>query len=443
MKNKYILSIAIPAYGYPEALKKSVISLLTIPRKDIEIVVVDNDPTGGQIGAFAEGIEDERFCYYRNESNIGRSANIAKAAQMATADYVLLASCDDLIRNEAIDIIINKIEQNYGCAIIMGKIKTNLGSIKGYQGEEKVYQKGYAALSVSPHMGTLYPFVVNKNYLDFHKLYSQKETYMQTRILYSAVEKGSFVGITEIVAEVVDLLDYRNEDKKPGCFDLEKCQEIKKMWDVEECYYSPQARAEQVIKDIETIENFKIRRSHKLKIIDNYVQRHFYYSVSYVACCHDPHLINNGGSVGFLTCEEAMDNFQKVLEPFFKKRADAGEYYYSGTLLDKLQNERVLLEEIRIIKDKILNCGEVYVYKNNNLKNMQHILNLMNIEMTDDYDGKLVLVAGAYDDDIEKKMLEDGAGEVVFFELFAQYLAIVWTEDLKGDNVFGAYAAIF
>ena len=436
----YKLSIAIPAYGYPKALKRNILSLLKIERSDVEIVVVDNDPTGEQIGDLVDQIQDDRFHYYRNDRNIGRSANIAKAVEMSQADYVLLISCDDIIRNEAVDVIIDKIAQNPDCAIIMGRLKTDMGKDDGYCGEERVYKKGYEALMITPRMGILFPFVINRKYLDFDKLYSREETYMQTRMAYMVVGRGDFVGITSIIADVIDQRSYMTDDTKMEVYDAVDWTEASKTWSLGECYYSPKERAEQLIRDIETIEGFRLRNSHLIRIIDKYTVCYLGLCIGYVASCHDPRSIKNGGTVGFLTCEEALDQFGDVLKPFFESRGKKQQYYYDGTFEDKLQNEKVVIDNIRNIKDKILKYKEVYVFENRDSDKMKDILNYMEIETADDCAGKLSLVSGLYDENVRRELLDKGAAEVEFFDWMSKYLAIVWTENLSGDNAYGAYS---
>ena len=442
MKEAYRLSIAIPAYGYPKALQKNVTSLLEIERDDVEIVVVDNDPTGEQIGDFAKHIQDDRFHYYRNDKNIGRSANIAKAVEMSKAAHVLLTSCDDIIRNDTIDIIIEKIEQNPDCAIIMGRVQTDMGDYYGYNREERTYKKGYEALTITPRMGMLFPFVLNRNYLDFPKLYSQEETYMQTRMAYLVTRKGDFIGIRDVIADVIDQRSYILDEAKLECYNAVDWEKDGEVWSLGECYFSPQARSQQLIRDIESIEGFRLRHSHMIRLIDRNVTVALRLCLEYVVTCHDPRSIKNGGSVGFLTSDEVLDIFKNNLRPFFENREKQGLYCYYGTLEDKLKNEKIVIKNIRNIKNKILKYKEVYVYPGKDLEKMEYILKLMGVEIVEECNGKLSLVSGLYDEDIEKELLKKGAIEIEFFDWMSRYLTIVWTENIDGDNAYGPYSII-
>lgn len=439
MSEAVLLSIAIPTFGYPKAIIKNINNILSINRNDVELVVVDNDPSGMQIGDFINRIEDDRFHYYRNSTNIGRSANIAKAIENATAKFVLIASSDDMIRLESIEDIISMIKKYPNCGIIMGRVVSDRGEISGYCGGFKVYKKGYDALMVTPRMGTLYPFVVNKSYLDFDKLYSQEETYMQTRIAYSAAGRGDFIGIESVLADVVDQMSYLEDESRYELMNTEEWEEIKKTLSIGSCYYSPEARTEQLIKDIETIDAFNLRLSHKLKIIDKLVSNHLSMSLLYIPAAHDPYQIKCGGSVGFLKSEDVLDYFWKKMHKYFEQKEMNDEYYYTGKLRDKICNEKIIIKNVRQIRDTLIKLRKVYVYETKDVVLLRELLSLMSIDVVEDVENTLAIVSGLYDEVIECELLKKGAQRVEFFDCLPSYLSIVWTEELTGNQVYGPY----
>lgn len=442
MNEKYKLSISIPTYGYPQALRKNVSGLLKINRPDVEIVVVDNDSTGEQIGDFVKSISDERFHYYRNERNIGRSANIAKAAEMSAADYVLLASSDDVIYNDSIDKLIAIIEKNPDCGVIMGRIITDRGNILGYLGNNHVYKKGYDALIAIPRMGVLRPFVLNKKYIDFNKIYSQEETYMQTRLAYISSGYGGFIGISDKIAYIVDQKSYTEDQNLLECYSIGNWEEEKKTWSFGGCYYSPQARADQLKKDLVTIEEMPLRLSHLIKLVDKNVTLTLSDVITYVSGCHDPKLVKNGGSVGFLGVEEVLDIFQKEMEPFFLSREKKGFYSYTGNFNDKMKNERIVFSKIREILRTIEEECEVSVYGNlSEKKRLSVILKYMGIDMVDEPVGRVALVSDIYDDSYEKEILALGAKKVLFFDWMARYLTIAYVDKHSKEDIWGDFTA--
>ena len=150
------LSISIPAYGYPGSLKANITRLLTSVRQDIEIVVVDNDETGTQIKESMLQIKDSRFHYYQNECNIGRTNNIVKAIEKAEADFVLLMSCDDELNLDALDKVIEAIENFPELALVMGTVTTSLGGLAYPNIGAGRYERGFQVLNA------LYNFMVSE-----------------------------------------------------------------------------------------------------------------------------------------------------------------------------------------------------------------------------------------------------------------------------------------
>ena len=91
------LSISIPTYGSPEIVVQNVKKILECPYQNIEVNIVDNDETGEQLKNVTNIITDKRFRYHRKAKNIGRRNNIAKAIEIAEANFVLLLSSSDEI----------------------------------------------------------------------------------------------------------------------------------------------------------------------------------------------------------------------------------------------------------------------------------------------------------------------------------------------------------
>lgn len=440
MNNKYILSISIPAFGYPKSLKRNINNLLQIDREDIEFVIVDNDHTGTQIGDFVDSITDCRLHYYRNETNIGRSANIAKAVEMSKADHVLIASCDDLIRLSSIDRIIDSIKKHPRCGVIMGKIHTDLNSFTGYLGEEHLFKKGYEALSVVSQMGFLFPFVLNRKYIDYERIYMQEENYMQTRLLYLAAGRGDFIGIPDVIADVIDQRSYRG-DCTLECYEF-GWDKIKDTWSFGECYYSPKARADQLKQDLDSIEAVPLRHSHLIKLIDHSVNLTIIETITYVFGCHDKYLVKNAGSVGFLDCDEVLEIFRREMDDYFKVKEEKGVYCYRGRLNDRIKNEKIVLKQIKRILRRIQEEDSVAVYGNSSEKEkLKGILKYMNIGVSDSVKGHLALASEIYDEEREKEIMEEGAKEVLFFDWMARYLTIAWLDDHCKEELWGDFCS--
>lgn len=441
-EKEYALSISIPTFGYPDAIKETVARLLKIKRSDVEIVVVDNDETGRQIGEFMEGISDVRFRYFRNDTNIGRSANIVRAIERASSDYVLLMSSDDRLRLEAVDAIIEAIEKNPGCAILMGKVLTEREGTWGYGGKARTYRAGYEALCVTPRSGNLYPFVVNKRYLDFDKLYRQEETYMQARLGLVLSGQGDFVGMEDVIAEAIDNITWRYSKKDLQYYELmDWGKDAERVWSLGKCYYSPQERAHQLERDLACIEEHPLRMSHLLHLVDAYTTQGIFKALLYVAVCHDPFNIKNGGTVGFMGCEGALSAFERIMQEYFLEREKKHLYYYTGHLRDKIQNELLNVEVARKLMQDILYAESVFVLENGtSTKPLKGILGKMGIRVKDEIKDSLVLSSTNYDARVEADLLKNGAKRVFFMDWMEKYLTIVWCDQHQSKEYMGNYA---
>lgn len=89
-------SICIPNYNYARYIGETISSALSQSESDLEVVVADNHSTDNSVDILSE-IEDERFRFSINKTNVGFSGNLGKVASMAEGDYRLMLSSDDLL----------------------------------------------------------------------------------------------------------------------------------------------------------------------------------------------------------------------------------------------------------------------------------------------------------------------------------------------------------
>ena len=88
------VSFCIATYQRPARLKSTLESIAGQSFVDFEVVVSDNDPSGSSRGVVA-GMNDARFVYFCNETNVGMIRNFNAALSRARGDYVVLVSDDD------------------------------------------------------------------------------------------------------------------------------------------------------------------------------------------------------------------------------------------------------------------------------------------------------------------------------------------------------------
>jgi glycosyltransferase involved in cell wall biosynthesis len=94
-------SICIPNYNYERYLGRTIQSVLDQRDVDLEILVSDNASTDGS-RELVRNFNDPRIKLHVNRTNVGFSRNLDRAAEMATGDWVIMLSSDDLIRAGAL-----------------------------------------------------------------------------------------------------------------------------------------------------------------------------------------------------------------------------------------------------------------------------------------------------------------------------------------------------
>jgi len=110
---KIKFSICIPNYNYGHLIAKTIQSVLNQEYSNFEIIVSDNASTDNSINVI-NSFNDKRIKLFENKINIGFSANLDKASEHSTGDYIVLLSSDDLINPKALIEYENLIVKNNG-----------------------------------------------------------------------------------------------------------------------------------------------------------------------------------------------------------------------------------------------------------------------------------------------------------------------------------------
>lgn len=93
-------SVVIPTYKRSSTLELSVQSALQQQGvDDYEILIVNNDPAGGQgkTREILEELSNEKISYFVNEENIGLCGNWNRCISLARGEYIVMLHDDDLI----------------------------------------------------------------------------------------------------------------------------------------------------------------------------------------------------------------------------------------------------------------------------------------------------------------------------------------------------------
>lgn len=136
-----ILSICIPTYNRGEILRMSLEAIKNQTKYDsdlVEIIVSDNCSKDNTPQIADEFHNDGlNFTYNRNEENLGAARNFLKLMNMAKGRYILLLGDDDFLSENAINILLTRLQNSeYGALYIDTQHKLN-GGFKEYKTKEE------------------------------------------------------------------------------------------------------------------------------------------------------------------------------------------------------------------------------------------------------------------------------------------------------------------
>lgn len=94
-------SICIPNYNYEAFIGRTISSVLAQSFNDFEIVIADNASSDKSVEVI-RSFSDPRVKVRVNRWNVGFSANLDRAAEMACGKYMIMLSSDDSLTPEAL-----------------------------------------------------------------------------------------------------------------------------------------------------------------------------------------------------------------------------------------------------------------------------------------------------------------------------------------------------
>jgi glycosyltransferase involved in cell wall biosynthesis len=89
------VSVILPAYNSVAYLPRAVESILAQSYPNFELVVV-NDGSSDQTAEYLRSIRDDRLVVITNETNIGITASLNKAVDLASGEYIARMDADDI-----------------------------------------------------------------------------------------------------------------------------------------------------------------------------------------------------------------------------------------------------------------------------------------------------------------------------------------------------------
>lgn len=132
--NKPLVSIVTPCYNQVEFVEQTILSVLNQTYPDIEYIIIDGGSTDGS-SAVIEKYSD-KLAYWISEKDKGQADAINKGLAKCKGQIFAYLNSDDLLEPNAVELIINAVQNNPAAALIHGKCKTIDATGKDIRGSE-------------------------------------------------------------------------------------------------------------------------------------------------------------------------------------------------------------------------------------------------------------------------------------------------------------------
>lgn len=106
------VSIIVPIYNVELYLRKCLNSLLNQTYKNIEIILIDDGSIDNSLKIINEEYISNTKIIYKYQKNAGLSAARNTGIKFSTGDYLCFVDGDDWLREDAIEVLMNVIEQD-------------------------------------------------------------------------------------------------------------------------------------------------------------------------------------------------------------------------------------------------------------------------------------------------------------------------------------------
>lgn len=111
-KENALISIIIPSYNVENYISKGLESCINQTYKNIEIIVVDDGSIDNTCKVVEEYIKKDKRISLHKKENSGVSATRNLGINKANGDYCLFLDSDDWLNDDAIEILVNNIDDN-------------------------------------------------------------------------------------------------------------------------------------------------------------------------------------------------------------------------------------------------------------------------------------------------------------------------------------------
>jgi glycosyltransferase involved in cell wall biosynthesis len=132
MTEKPLVSVGVPVYNGERTLRQTLDSLLGQTYDNLELIICDNrsgDDTSVICREYAA--RDPRVKYFLNDQNVGCQPNFNRVLELATGEYFMWTSADDLRPPKAVANLVEALQSSPQAVLAHGPI---LAEIRGFDG---------------------------------------------------------------------------------------------------------------------------------------------------------------------------------------------------------------------------------------------------------------------------------------------------------------------
>ncbi len=116
------VGIGLPVFNGEQYLAKALDSILSQTYRDFELIISDNastDDTGLICRSYVA--KDSRVRYYRNEVNVGVSANFNRVFRLSSSEYFKWVACDDICAPDFLEKCVKVLDANPNVVVCHSK----------------------------------------------------------------------------------------------------------------------------------------------------------------------------------------------------------------------------------------------------------------------------------------------------------------------------------
>ena len=116
-------AVVVPAYGEPQYLEETLISLVKTQSESVRILVLDDGSKSSYIENLVKNFEP-RINYLHNSKNLGVSNNFNKALKIVNSRFVMLVGPDDLMTSCMTLVVNNAKNSGQSPVAILSRVRT-------------------------------------------------------------------------------------------------------------------------------------------------------------------------------------------------------------------------------------------------------------------------------------------------------------------------------